>query len=256
MKNSEPFVVIGLGQLGSLFSVSFLRLGHPVYPILKGDSPSAMTQHIQPKLVLAAVGEEALPGVLENLPEPWRDRVVLLSNELLPQTWQAFDIPSPTVISVQFEKKDGKPVGVDHPSPVFGPLAGTVLQALDELDIPGREVTDRASMTRELVLKNLYILTLNLAGLETGASAAQLLGQHRGLTEQIWAELFAVQQAMVDIRLDREEVKQATMEYLDRAPKRGAGRSAPERLERTLIHAHTHGVEVSTLERIKEERST
>lgn len=256
MKLRSPFVVIGLGQLGSLFSTAFLRLGHPVYPLLRGDEPAPLAERVQPQLVLAAIGEEDLPGVLSNLPQTWRQKVVLLSNELLPKTWRAYNIHKPTVISVQFEKKAGKPVGVDRPSPVFGPQAGTIVRALDKMEIPSRRVTDLASMTRELVLKNLYILTLNLAGMATRGSAAQLLDQYWGLTLKIWEELFSVQEAMVDITLDQMELKQATLDYLALAPERGAGRSAPARLSRTLDHAHAHGVPVPTLEKIRQEIDT
>jgi hypothetical protein len=249
----SPFVVIGMGQLGSLFSAGFLRLGHPIYPVLRGDSPSHLAQLIQPQLVLAAVGEKALPGVLDSLPETWRPRVVLLSNELLPQTWRAHGIQSPTVISVQFEKKLGKPVAVDRPSPVFGPQAGIIIQALSELDIPSRPVDDMQSMTHELVLKNLYILTLNLAGMATGGGAAELLGQFRGLTDRVWNELFAVQQAMVESPLNQGQLKQETLDYLALAPGRGAGRSASERLQRTLANARAQSIPVPTLEQINQE---
>lgn len=256
MTDKEPCVVIGMGQLGSLFAVGFLRLGHPVYPLLRSDDPASLAERLQPRLVLAAVGEKDLPGVLKTLPSAWRDRVVLLSNELLPHIWQAYQLQDPTVISVQFEKKDAKPPGIDRPSPVYGPLAETIKQALETWGIPTRRLMDQESMTRELVVKNLYILTLNLAGLATGGSAAELLDQYRGLLDEVWEELFAVQQAMVDFPLNRKELKHATLDYLSVAPARGAGRSAAERLERTLKHAHAHAVPVPTLEKIRMEIET
>jgi hypothetical protein len=207
-------------------------------------------------LVLIAVGEDDLPVVLQNLPQEWKDRLVLLSNELLPQTWQKFDISSPTVISVQFEKKAGRPVVIDRPSPIFGPQSAVIKETLEELDIPSREVADLGTMTRELVLKNLYILTLNLAGLATGGTAAELLQQHRGLTEGLWDELFAIQQAMVETPLSPAELKQETMDYLALAPDRSAGRSARERLHRTLEHAREKGIDVPSLEKLYQETVT
>jgi hypothetical protein len=40
--------------------------------------------------------------ILIGIPSVWRDRLVLLQNELLPRDWQAQRIPNPTVISVWF----------------------------------------------------------------------------------------------------------------------------------------------------------
>lgn len=245
-----------MGQLGSLISVGFLRLGHPVFPLLRGAQPADLAGNLEPELVLAAVGEEALPGVLQSLPTAWKGRVALLSNELLPRTWQAYEIQSPTVISVQFEKKAGRPVVIDRPSPVFGPKAAILIQALAELAIPAFQVDDLEAMTRHLVLKNLYILTLNLAGMATQVNAEQLLSRHRTLTQQVWAELFDVQQALTEIVLDRGTLEAQTMDYLALAPERGAGRSAPKRLARILEQAEAFGIQTPTLKTIKQEAAT
>jgi ketopantoate reductase len=253
MRHNSPIVIIGLGQLGSLFSTGFLRLGYPVFPVLRDDQPIAAAESIHPITVVAAVGETDLPNLLSSLPEAWKDRITLISNELLPATWRTHAIHNPTIISVQFEKKHGQPVVIDHPSPVFGPQADLLIDALRTLSIPTIKIEELEAMTHHLVLKNLYILTLNLGGLTAQTKAGELLSQHRGITEKIWAELFSIQQAMVETSLDPAILKQQTLDYLALAPERGAGRSAAARLERAIEHARRLGIQVPTLNKIKQE---
>jgi len=253
MARKPPIVIIGMGQLGGIFSTGFLRLGHPVFPMLRGDQPFKLADEIQPHMVVAAVGETDLDDLLNAVPEGWKDRILLLGNEILPANWLANNIQNPTVISVQFEVKPGQPVVVDRPSPVYGPQADLIIAALKRLSIPAIKINDLEAMTHHLVLKNLYILTLNLGGLATDATAGELLDQHQELTERVWTDLFELQQAMTEIRLDQTALMKQTMDYLALAPNRRAGRSAGARLARALDRAQALRIDVSTLTKIKQE---
>ncbi len=128
-----------------------------------------MSEHLkEPEMVLVAVGdgESDLSPVLKQIPAHWKDRLYLLQNELLPHDWQAHHIENPTIISVWFEKKKGQDFKVLVPSPVIGPKAEIIKDALATLDIPAWIVKDDQEMLFELVRKNLYILTTNIAGLD------------------------------------------------------------------------------------------
>ncbi len=105
MKN--PVVVVGIGEMGSVFARGFLRLGHPVYPVVRGIEMTEVENRVaEPELAVIAVAEKDIQLVLQAVPESWRDRLVLLQNELLPNDWLMHDL-DPTVISVWFEKKKG-----------------------------------------------------------------------------------------------------------------------------------------------------
>lgn len=99
-------IIIGLGQLGRVFAGGLLRTGHTVIPVNRGDDMDALEKsHPAPKLVLVAVAENDLHGVLAALPGRWKPRAALIQNELLPRDWQAHGYVDPTIISVWFEKK-------------------------------------------------------------------------------------------------------------------------------------------------------
>jgi hypothetical protein len=134
----KPVVVVGVGEMGSVFARGFLRLGYPVYPVLRGIELAEMAKHdVQPELVIVAVAEKDIQAVLQQVPESWRHRLVLLQNELLPNDWLLHQL-DPTVISVWFEKKKGMDSKVIMPSPVFGRHAELVAAALDTIGIATR----------------------------------------------------------------------------------------------------------------------
>ncbi len=253
--NRPPIVIIGLGEMGAAFAHGWLRCGHPITPVNRGDDPSRLA--VDPLFVLVAVPEGALDGVLEGLPEAWRDRVGLLQNELLPTDWERHGIEDPTVTSVWFEKKRTKPLHVVLPSVAAGPHAELVLSAITALAIPGR-IVPREQLLLELVAKNLYILTANIAGMVTGGTVGELWAAHRGLATDVAREVLAIQawRAGVDA-LPEERLIEGLVRAFEADPEHGCtGRSAPTRLERALGHAKDAGVEVPTLSRIAERCSS
>lgn len=245
-------VMIGLGQLGRVFAGGLLKTGHMVVPVNRGDDPAAVAGQVpDPDLVMVSVGEHDLHAVLAALPDTWRARVGLLQNELLPRDWEAHGITDPTVISVWFEKKTGTDAKALLPSPVFGPQAERLVAALSGVGLPARPVADADDFLWELVRKNLYILTTNIAGLETGGDVGALWRAHRTLAESVAADVLDVQEWLTGRRFDRERLMAGLLEAIEADPAHGcAGRSAPARLKRALHHADAAGLAAPTLRRI------
>ena len=132
----EAVIVIGLGEMGSVFARAILKSGHPVYPASRSTDLDELAKTIpNPAMVLVAVGEKDLQACLKQLPSAWHHCITLLQNELLPRDWQPHNFTDPTVISVWFEKKKGQDSKVLIPSPCFGPNAGLLIEALATLDI-------------------------------------------------------------------------------------------------------------------------
>lgn len=244
-------VIIGLGQMGLVFSNGFLRLGHAVHPALRGTDLDALAAAVPaPEVVLVAVGEGDLPPVLARMPEPWRDRLLLLQNELLPEDWRRHGVADPTVAVVWFEKKKGKPVHVVIPTVVSGPSAALVASALEALEIPVR-VGPPDRLLFELVKKNLYILTANLAGLEAGGTVSALWAEHRDLARDVAAEVLALQAFRAGEPLPQRELIAGMVEAFEGDPEHGCtGRSAPARLRRALGQAKQAELHLPTLERL------
>jgi hypothetical protein len=251
---NSPIVIIGLGEMGGLFARGFLRTGHPVFPITREQEiATEATKLPNPELVLVAVAEGDLAKMLGQIPPAWADRLCLLQNELLPQDWAG--IEKPTVISVWFEKKKGMDTKVIIPSPVFGPHAGLIAEALASIDIPARRLADEDALLLELVAKNLYILTSNIAGLEVGGSVGTLWSDHRQLANRVANEVIDLQEALTGQRFDRERLIQAMVTAFEGDPEHNCmGRSAPARLNRALEQGARFKLALPTLQQIARNR--
>ncbi len=245
-------VMIGLGQLGRVFAGGLLKTGHTLVPVNRGDDLAALARRWpEPDLVLVSVGENDLHPALSALPDAWHDSVGLLQNELLPRDWEAHHIPDPTVVSVWFEKKGGMDAKALLPSPVYGPEADRLVAALAAIDLPARTLPDADDLLWELVRKNLYILTTNIAGLEVEGDVGTLWGKHRQLAEAVAADVLDVQDWLAGRRLERDGLMAGLLEAFRADPGHGcAGRTATARLTRALHHADAAGLAVPALRRI------
>jgi len=249
---NKPVVLIGMGEMGGVFARGFLRSGYPVFPVTRDMDISEQAEQIsEPELVLLAVAEKDLHPVLEKIPEPWRDKLVLLQNELLPNDWQKHQLSNPTVISVWFEKKKGQDAKVIIPSPVYGPNAELIHDALDSIDIASRVLDSEEQLLFELVVKNLYILTTNISGLETGGNVGELWQAHREVAEAVAKDVISIQQALTGEIFDVQSLMDAMLVAIDGDPQHMCmGRSAPGRLQRALSLANEKGIEVPKLQAI------
>jgi hypothetical protein len=248
----SPVVVIGIGEMGGVFARGLLRLGHPVYPVTRDTDLAGLARQLPaPELVLVAVAEDTLHSVLEQLPSSWHGRVALLQNELLPHDWETYGLANPTVISVWFEKKRGQDVKVLIPSPVYGPQAELLVGCLGSLGIPAWQPGSAEELLFELVVKNVYILTINCAGLVTGGTVSELWSGHRDLAERIAREVIDIQQALTGRHFDADALIRSMLVAFDGDPDHVCtGRSAPARLARALQQADAAGLSVPGLREI------
>ena len=248
-----PVVIIGIGEMGGVFARGYLRAGHPVYPVTRKTNIEQLAQTLdKPEVVVIAVGEAELQPSLEKLPQAWKDRLLLLQNELLPDDYA--ELPGPTVISVWFEKKPGQDAKVIIPSPAHGPRAAALEEALGSINIPVRVLESAEEMEFELVVKNLYILTTNIAGLKTGGNVGELWSDHREIARNVGNDVIDIQEALTGNSYDREALFGAMVTAFEGDPEHKCmGRSAPARLKRALAHAETHKLAVPALKQIAEE---
>lgn len=257
MPDREPIIIVGMGELGGVLARGLLRLGHPVFPVLRDTPRAELAERVAPALVIVAVGEAELDAALASTPARWKDRLVLLQNELVPATWQSHALAELGVLVVWFEKKPGFEPRVLLPSVAWGRGAATLVDALARLGIPARVVTEREALVTELIVKNLYILVTNIAGLRVGGTVAELWSEHRELALAVAADVLAVQARLTDRALSAEALIPRLREAIDADPAhRCAGRSAPARLARALTHAARFGIAVPALRAIAEEQAS
>ncbi|HHM04664.1 MAG TPA: hypothetical protein ENJ19_02845 [Gammaproteobacteria bacterium] len=248
----QTIVIIGIGELGGVFARGFLRCGHPVCPVIREtDINEAAHTLPDPALVLVAVAEGDLHPTLDAVPGVWKNRLGLLQNELLPRDWEAHGLEQPTVTAIWFEKKKGRDVKVLLPSPVYGPRAALLTAALAAVDIPARPLIREEELVYELVRKNVYILTTNIAGLVAGGTVSELWARHRDLARAVAEDVMTIQDHLVATPPSHERLLQGMLEAFAGDPgHRCMGRSAPLRLQRALALADAHGLAVPTLRKI------
>lgn len=246
-----PVIIVGIGEMGSTFARGFLRLGHPVYPATRNTDMEALAKQIAtPAVVLIAVAESDLQTVLKRIPESWGSQLALLQNELLPGDFASLD--EATVISVWFEKKPGQDAKVIIPSPAFGPNAQLLHDALGAINIPVRLLDSKEQLEFELVVKNLYILTTNIAGLVTAGTTGTLWSQHQQFASEVAADIISLQQAMTGNTYDHGALIDAMLRAFDGDTEHQCmGRSAPARLQRALGHAENFKLPVPALRHIE-----
>lgn len=248
----SPVLIIGIGEMGGVFARGLLRAGHPVYPANRTTDLAELARQLPaPEMVLVSVAENDLHPLLEQIPACWHSRIALLQNELLPTDWQAYGFVQPTVISAWFEKKKGRDVKVLIPSPAYGPAAGLLQESLGKIDIPVRILETAAELQMELVIKNVYIITTNCAGLVTGGTVSELCKDHHEFAEKIAHEVIRIQESLVGEPLPADRLIQGMLAAFEGDPDHGCmGRSAAARLVRALQQADTGGIEVPELRKI------
>jgi ketopantoate reductase len=246
--STPPVVLVGVGEMGGVFAKALLKKGHTVIPVIRSTSVEDLAgSEPEPTLVLVTVGEDDLDGVLSSLPASWKNRVALIQNELLPRDWQRHGISDPTIAAVWFEKKPGIDTNVLIPTPIGGPHADLLVDALSGSGIDATAVTPD-QMVEELIAKNLYILVANIAGLQTGGTVSQLWSEHEDLARAVGDEVLEIQEYLVGRAVERDEAYERMLVAFAGDPDHGTtGRSAPRRLARALGHARDAGVEVPTL---------
>jgi hypothetical protein len=252
---NQPIVIIGIGELGGVFAKAFLRAGHPVYPVTrKMDISEAANKIPDPRLVLVAVAEKDFPSVMQTIPAPWRSCIGLLQNELLPRDWQSYPIDDPTIISVWFEKKKGMDINVLIPSRVYGPQGSLIADALHGIDIACDVLSTEDDLLYELVRKNVFVLTINIAGLvlAEGTTTESLWAQHHELALAIANEVIDVQQWLTGVTFDRTRLIDGLIKGINGdLNHKCKGRSARGRLERVMATAEDAGLKTPRLTEIK-----
>ena len=253
---NKPVVIVGIGEIGGVFARGLLRSGYPLVPVNRQDNIGQLAEdYSDPQAVLLTVAEKDLHPALDSIPVAWRDRLCLVQNELLPRDWLAHGINTPTVTSVWFEKKPGMDVKPVVASPVFGPHADILTAALEALNIPATTLESADQLLFELVRKNLYILTTNIAGLVAGGNVSELWQNHRTLAIEVAEDVLTLQEHLTGQSLDNKALIDAMLVAFDGDPEHGCtGRSAAQRLQRALQLADEADLEVQTLRRIQAEQ--
>ena len=250
-----PIVIIGIGELASVFARAFLRNGYPLYPVTRSMDVTAESEALPaPELVLVAVAESDFHDIMATIPAQWRNKLTLIQNELLPRDWEAYDIPNPTVMSVWFEKKKGMDYNPLIPSPVYGPAADLIAESLTGIDIPCTVLGSHEELVFELVLKNVFVFTINIAGLvlEEGITTSMLWQKHQKLAQDVADNIIDLQEFATGKTFSRDRLRKGLLAGITGDPDHKCkGRSAPGRLRRVMETAAKAGLKLPAIEDVE-----
>lgn len=251
-RSGENAIVVGMGELGGVFAVALLRRGFTVTPVLRNTPIDVVTDgHLEPELCVITVGEDALPAVLDGGLRKYSDCWVLVQNELRPSEWERRGLAIPTIAVVWFEKKPGRDARALVSTPVYGAKAPIIVHALSGLGLPAHVEADPERLVFEMALKNLYILSMNFAGLMHDTDVGTLWSKHQALLNQICDEVIELESAQVQRALPISSLKIELERIVTADPRHVAlGRSARHRLARALATARRLGLSTPTLDDI------
>jgi len=247
----QPVVIIGIGQLAGVLAKAFLLNGHPVFPITRSMNIVAEANNLpDPQMVVVAVAESDFRAVMETIPDRWRNHLVLIQNELLPRDWEAYDVQNPTIMSVWFEKKKGMDYNPILPSPIYGPMADLIAESLEKIEIPCKILHSSDDLVAELVLKNVFVFTINIAGLvlPEGTTTSMLWEKDRELALDVADDIINLQESITGKSLNHDRLREGLVAGLKADPHHKCkGRSAHGRLVRTVKLADEAGLKIPAI---------
>ncbi len=247
----QPIVIIGIGELASVFVKAFLRNGYPVYPITRNmDMAKEAKQISNPQAVLVAVGEKDFPIILGKIPQKWRDCLIFIQNEILPHDWECFNFDGPTIMSVWFEKKKGMDYNQILPSPIYGQQADIISSSLSSINISTKILYSNDELIFELMLKNLFVITINIAGLmlPDAATTSILWEDNNQLALDIAFDVISIQEKLSGKKFPKDQLIEGFRQAIDGDHNHICrGRSALNRLQRAINSADKFDLKVKKI---------
>jgi hypothetical protein len=242
-------VVVGLGQLGQLFSIGALKLGRRVSPLLR-DSPTHVLDNVDDATpILACTPETALADVVKRVPRARRDDLCLVQNELFPKVWRDAGLEvDPTVIVFWHAKKANKPILLGNPTQVHGRHAPFVKQVHEALQLPCEVLEDEAARDAALVAKFALILAINALGLVRDVTLGAWRDDDPATVDVMVDEARRLGEAHLGRAVDHAAVRrlvQGEMDALREYPAKG--RTAAARVQRAQADAEALGVDLGSI---------
>jgi len=263
----RDLIVVGIGELGSLYANAALKRGLRVTPLTRAQDPaSTLLEAPADTPVLVAVGEADLDAALQSLPAERLASLILLQNELFPSHWARFTRSTPTVMVPWLLKKKGEPLLVARSTPVYGRHAPLVVELHAALGFSAEALPDEAALRQAIVDKYAFILTVNALGLLEDLSLGEWSNKDPAQVGALAREAAQLGARLVTARANDDGPEQIPASELERidvdasiaqvelgmramAAMRARGRTAKARLERALSNAARFGLVTPALAR-------
>ncbi len=250
----KDLVLVGVGQLGTLFGEGALLASRRVTPLRRDSDVERCLDDVQPDApVLVTTGEHDLAGAIERLPRERREHVILVQNELFPSVWRGLGLDEPTVCVVWLSKKAGRPVEIGGPTEVYGRHADVVAQIHEALTLPCLVLPSQEALSLALAAKFAFILGINALGLERDITLGEWLEQDQARVLAVVDDARRLAEAKLRLkegfpRADGKKVQRKVLDAMTLLSTYPAkGRTAKARLERAREDAKVLGLELPNL---------
>lgn len=230
----KDLVLVGVGQLGTLFGQGALLAGRRVTPLRRDSDVERCLDDVAPDSpVLVTTGEKDLEGALARLPKERWPHVVLVQNELFPSVWKKLGLEDPTIAVVWLSKKAGRPVEIGGPTEVYGKHADVVAQLHEALTLPCLVLPSADALSLALVAKYTFILAINALGLERDVTLGEWLEQDQARVLAVVDDARRLGEGKLGHATDGKKVQRKVLDAMTLLSTYPAkGRTAKERLER------------------------
>lgn len=240
----KDLAVIGMGQLGQLFSAGALRAGFRVTAVLRSHDLSGRLADLPLDApVLVSVGEADLPEVLARLDAERVASAMLVQNGLTRARLDELAASSATLANVWTNKKPGQPLIVGRPTALFGTNAETFAAIHAGVGIPSEMARTELEIDTDIVGKYAFILTINALGHRRGGTVGDLLDSCPDEVDVWLSAAVNLGAARAKVSVDESEAMRRAKEAMSSMRSMpAAGRSAERRLNAAIMEASELGV--------------
>lgn len=245
----KDLVLVGVGQLGTLYGEGALAAGRRVTPLRRDSDVERCLDDVPlGSPVLVTTGEKDLAGAIHGLPKDrWPD-VILVQNELFPSTWKALGLDEPTVSVVWLSKKPGRPVEIGGPTEVYGKHAVVMTQIHEALSLPCTTLVSHEQLGTALVAKFAFILAINALGLEDDVTLGEWLERDQARVLAVVDDARRLAEAKLGHSVESKRVQRRVLDAMTLLSSYPAkGRTAAERLARAREDATALGLKLPAL---------
>jgi hypothetical protein len=251
---NSSVVIVGIGELGSLFAKGALKSGCQVIPVRREDDLVGRVEATNEDTpILLSVGEADMGPVIERLPTKRKQDVILVQNELFPTRWNPY-VERPTVSVVWTAAKPGIPLMVGKETVTHGKHAQWFTDIHEPLGLNASVADSEVALHGELAAKYAFILTINVLGLRHDVTVGELFSEHQSEAEAVLDDGLRLAEVQLGESFDRtsamDSVRRAASGLSEMPAK---GRSAAKRLDRALELASSHDITVDRIQEIAKE---
>ncbi len=233
----EPVVLLGSTDTGILFSRGLVRCNYPVYNMHQFSKHFKEDVKCVPDPILVAISVEnkSLDKTLKLVPPPWRNRIALFVDGVMPIDWMIHSITEPTVVCDWSLRKPVYGQTPNMPTMVFGPNFHIIEEVFGSLEIGSTHIRTKQELTYELARKQLFLFMCNIAKQVSNVNIGSFWQSNPKFAREVASEKLQLLESHTGENLPARELLEMLEEAISANPYQcHPGPASPHNLESTL----------------------